>query len=148
MQSPIGQRGKATEKVVEALLKELNERHLEFAWHRYPDARAAMGRLKAQPCDYLIAAFGKAYHLEVKETRHAYLLPKAKVGQVPTLLKFAGAGIDFAVLVHHEGLGWRIIPSWYFAQVIPPSWNLSPFPLYDNAGAALKATGWFSDPGS
>lgn len=146
--SAIGQRGKYAEKKVEALLKSYNERWADVTWHRYPDARSARGALKAQPCDYLVAAHGRAYHLEVKETEHEYRLPKDKISQIPVLRKFALAGLSFAVIVHHSTLKkWRCIPQTFFLdKEVPPSWDLREFPLLDSEEEALRATGWFAHP--
>ena len=140
----IGQRGKSTEKEVEKLLTAWNNQVLEFAWHRMPDSRSARSFLKAQPADYLIAAFGNGYFMEVIATEHEYRLPREKISQTQTLNKFRTAGIDYAVIVHHTTLGkWRCIPGSFFEGDIPPSWDLRQFPLLANAREALIATGWF-----
>jgi hypothetical protein len=140
-----GQRGKPTEKQIEQGLNEYNAGILEFAWHRYPDTRSARAYLKAQPADYLVAVQGKAYHLEVKELRHPSRIAKDKISQLPVLLKFALAGLDFAVILHHTELDkWRCVPGSFFEGDIPPSWDVSQFPLLDNAEQALLATGWIT----
>lgn len=100
--------GKETEKLVEAVLKDQNER-AAFAWHRMPDAKAARGLIGAQPADYLIASTSDAYFLEVKALKHEYRLPRDRVSQLPTLKKFEMAGMRSFVLVHHYLTGvWRI----------------------------------------
>lgn len=143
--STTGTRGKAAEKAVEKVLTGYNEKLLAFAWHRLPDARAARGRLKAQPADYYLAVAGRAYHLEIKETSHSSRLAKDKLAQIPLLRKFNLAGMPFAVLVYHTELKrWRSIPGTFFDGDIPPSWDLSSFPLLDSAEAAFQATGWLT----
>ena len=67
--------GKETEKIVEALFTKWNESS-KFAWHRFPDARAARGRMAAQPADYLFFRAPYGGLLEVKATHHAYRLAK------------------------------------------------------------------------
>lgn len=132
-----GQRGKDTEKEVEELFTEWNSQTFTFAWHRMPDARAAMGRLKAQPCDYLVFR-GEGMLLEVKETTHDYRLAKDKVAQRAVLEKFRLAGARTYVLVHHTGLGqWRIVSTANLEGGIP-SWDLRDYTLYDTAADALR----------
>lgn len=131
-----GQRGKSTEVIVEDLFKVWNNSTLTFAWHRMPDARAAMGRLAAQPCDYLIFR-GCGLLLEVKETKHEYRLAKDKVAQRATLEKFRLAGAATYVLIHHTTLDqWRIISTADLEGGVP-SWDLREYPLYDTAEDAL-----------
>ena len=143
--STLGQRGKVAEKAVEKVLTACNNRVLEFAWHRLPDTRSARSFLQAQPADYYLAVRGRAYHLEVKETEHAYRIGRDRISQVPVLRKFAVAGMPFAVVVFHSTLRkWRCIPGAFFEGEIPPSWDLSQFPLLDSADEALLATGWFT----
>jgi hypothetical protein len=146
MSSMIGQRGKDAEKAVEKLLGIANNRIFEFAWHRYPDTRAARGLIQAQPCDYLIAC-GGAFHLEVKSTKHDYRLTRDKLSQLPRLLVFSSAGIPFVVLVYHSVLRqWRCVPGEFFAgDLHAPSWNLKGFQLYPNVADALLASGWFPE---
>lgn len=112
--------GKAAEKQAEAWLMQRSAGLHEFAYHRYPDARAARGALAAQPADYLVAA-GRAgvFHLEVKETGEERRLPKAKVSQYGKLLMFWWAGIQPLVLVYRSRFNdWT-----YFTarELFPPS---------------------------
>lgn len=131
-------RGKSTEKAVEKVLSAWNEAHSDFAWHRFPDARAAMGRLKAQPSDYLYFAGSFGGLLEVKETKHDYRLPRDKISQLPVMRKFSMAGATNIVLVHHSTTNlWRIAYLSYF-EGTPPSWDMSDLPTYASAEAALN----------
>lgn len=142
----VGQRGKKAEKVVEALLKAWNTRE-GFAFHRYPDARAARGALAAQPADFLIAVQPRgALHLEVKETKHEFRLARDKVSQVPVLNKFALAGVPFLVLVHHTETGiWRVVDDQLFRGTTPASWDLRPYPTFASAREALLSTEFFNE---
>jgi hypothetical protein len=68
--------GKVAEKAVQGWLEKTSASRRDFAFHRYPDARAARGALAAQPSDFLVA-YKKlgVFHLEVKETEQQYRLP-------------------------------------------------------------------------
>ena len=136
--------GDATEKLVEALFKQWNQRQ-SFAWHRLPDAKAARGRMAAQPADYIYRSNDMSGFIEVKALKHPYRLPAARVSQLPTLLKWSLAGNADIVLVHHymEGI-WRAI-SPKFLKTDVPSWDLSPFPTHTTAEAALLSTGFIAD---
>jgi hypothetical protein len=142
----VGKRGKTLEKAVEKLLAELNSLNLEFAWHRYPDTRAARGMIKAQPCDYLLAC-GRAWHLEVKETHHDFRLPRDKLSQLPTLQKFAAAGLGFGVIVHHTTTGKYRFVERQFLDIptghLHGSWNLRGCYEHDDLQSALLYSGWF-----
>jgi hypothetical protein len=135
--------GKETEKIVEKLFIEWNHSQA-FAWHRMPDARAARGRLAAQPADYLYRCGEHAGFIEVKALKHEYRLPKDRVSQLPTLLKWNLAGSDDLILVFHYMIGkWR----WMFPHQLEtdvPSWDLSCFVTFDSAEEALKSTGYFN----
>lgn len=137
-----GQRGKEAEKEVEALLRQWNTRG-DFAWHRFPDSRAARGVIAAQPSDVLIVVNGTTIFLETKETAHDSRVAKDKVSQLPMLYKFFYAGATCLVLVKHTKLKrWRIV----YATNLPiglPSWDLSEFPLFETAQDALTSTGLF-----
>lgn len=137
-----GQRGKSAEKAVEDLFKRWNEQ-LGFAWHRFPDARAAMGRLSAQPADYLYFSRGGGGFLEVKETKHLHRLAKDKVAQLPVLKKFLHAGADAWILVHHTEIDrWRIVCA-HDLTLGAPSWDLSTYETYASAEEALLSTECF-----
>lgn len=137
--------GKETEKLVETLLKKMNEK-AGFSYHRLPDAKAARGFLAAQPADFVWWCWEGHRHaggyLEVKATKHESRLAKDKVPQLPMLHKHALAGAVGLVLVHHYLLGkWRIIDAKRLVTGVP-SWELSAFPLHDSAEAALEAAGF------
>lgn len=138
-------KGKWAEKQIQDLLVAYNRRFLDVTFHRLPDARAARGALAAQPADFLLAAHGRGYFLEVKETAQLHKLPRDKVSQAPELRKFALAGMGFAVLVYHSALDqWRCIPQEVFMGDLPASWDISHLELYDTPEKALLATGWFT----
>ncbi len=136
------QAGKETEKLVEKIFAEWNHSQ-GFAFHRLPDARAAMGRLAAQPADYLYRCGPNAGFIEVKALKHEYRLPKDRVSQLPTLLKWNLAGSDDMILVYHYMIDkWR----WVFPYQLDPSaasWDLRDFVTFDSAEEALKSSGYF-----
>jgi len=130
------QAGKETERLVEALLKERNER-LSFAWHRMPDAKAARGALAAQPADYLVASAGQAFWLEVKALRHEFRLPRDRLTQLPVLKKFKLAGMPSILLVHHYTTQkWRALSAPKLSTDVP-SWDLRPWVPCDSPEEAL-----------
>lgn len=132
--------GKETEKLVEDVLRDQN-RFVEFAWHRLPDAKAARGALAAQPADYLIACRGRGFFLEVKALKHEFRLPKDRVSQLPTLKKFGLAGVSGLVMIHHYTIGqWRIVPA-SSMQTDVPSWDLSSWPTYASPQLAMCVMG-------
>ena len=138
----IGQRGKAAERLVEATLKKFNS-WANFAYFRMPDARAAMGRLKASPGDFLYFCGDLSGFIEVKSTTHAYRLTRAAVSQLPTLQKFSMAGAANLILVYHiEQNVWRVLyPTDLESDT--PSWDLKDVPTYPTAEDALISTGYF-----
>lgn len=138
----VGQRGKTAEKIVEAVLKEWNSSS-GFAFWRLPDARAAMGRLAAQPGDVCYFCGSNAGIIEIKSTEHDFRLPKDKVSQLPSLLKFEMAGAKSVIVVLHKRIGkWRLLlPSQLDTGV--PSWDLRDYVTFDSAEEALKSTGYF-----
>lgn len=134
--------GKETEKLVELQFAKWNNES-RFSWHRLPDAKAARGFLAAQPADYVWWRLPHGGYLEVKALHHDYRLPKDKVRQLPLLQKHSLAGARCFVLVHHYLLGyWRIVPASNL-EIGLPSWDLSDYPLFPSAEAALNSTGFF-----
>ena len=77
-----------------------------FAYHRFPDAKAARGALAVQPADFMFAhqnANGPYIGmLEVKETQEKYRLPKSRISQYGKLMSFALAGMPSLVLVYRS----------------------------------------------
>lgn len=137
-----GSRGKFAEKEVEKVLEQYNRTHLNFAYHRLPDARSARNFLKAQPADFMYWWDGVGGFIEVKETKHSSRLAKDKISQMPILKKFALAGARSLVIVFHSTLQqWRIAPLSFFVDEVP-SWDLSPLPTFDSAEEALKSCQW------
>lgn len=139
----IGDRGKWAESQVVTILDDLNDR-LAVTYHRYPDARSARGGgIAAQPADYLVAAYGKSFHLEVKETEHDYRLKRDKIKQLPKLHKFEKCGMDFVAVVYHSQIErWRCVPSNHLPMG-ETSWDLRDLPTFETAHEAVMATGWF-----
>ncbi len=142
-QVDLGQRGKSVETEVDEYLTLLNEKHVDFAFSRLPDARAAGGRLGAVLCDFLIWGPKGSVPLEVKETAHDFRLSKARLSQLAKLKKVAAAKAKPLVLVYHTNLGqWRVAPIDFF-QFGVPSWDLSNLELFPDAASALASTNLF-----
>ena len=131
--------GKETERLVEQLLDEENTRRADFAWHRFPDSRAAGRVIAAQPTDYLVANGKRTFLLEAKALSHAYRLPKDKVRQLATMHKFDAAGTKGVIVVNHylESV-WRCFRATDLELGLP-SWDLRPFPTFPSAELALSA---------
>ena len=137
-----GSRGKFAEKEVEKVLEQYNRTHLNFAYHRLPDARSARNFLKAQPADFMYWWDGVGGFIAVKGTKHSSRLAKVKISRRPTLKKFAMAGARSCVIVFLSTLQkWRIAALSFFVDEVP-SWDLSPLPTFDSAEEALKSCHW------
>lgn len=142
MKNERGDRGKAAEKAVEDVLRQFNQ-SLYFAYWRLPDARAAMGRLAAQPGDFVYFSNGRGGIIEAKETKHDFRIAKDKISQLAVLHKLAEAGARSLIVVHHSTTDlWRAVRPEHL-KIGPPSWDLSEFPTYKSAEAALHWSGLF-----
>ena len=143
--------GKWAEKEVQAWLEAKSAADAGFAWHRFPDARAARGALAAQPCDFLVSMAmddnggHRTVFLEVKETAQKNRLPKAKISQYGTLKKFYWTNADVMVLVYmSEFKKWVVLQAtpeyndlFYFDEC-PPSFDLSHLDKWDTAADVLS----------
>jgi hypothetical protein len=132
--------GKWAEKQAKDWLEAESNRVLTFAWHRYPDAKAARGALAAQPADFLVAN-NATYHLEVKETKEVNRLPKAKVRQYGMLLKFSLAGIKpYVVVYRSERKDWLYFSAaeLFCFDACPPSFDMTHRPTFATCGDLLK----------
>ena len=140
---PLGDRGKAAEKTVEAVLKRWNGRG-DFAYWRLPDARSARNFLAAQPGDFAYFNKPRAGIIEVKETQHSYRIAKDKISQLATLKKLDLAGASSVILIHHsvEDVWRAVLP--YDLDSSVPSWDLRDFPTFATAEVALISTDFFS----
>ena len=131
--------GKETERLVENLLNEENTRRADFAWHRFPDSKAAGRVIAAQPSDYLVANGKRTFLLEVKALSHAYRLPTHKVRPPATLPQFdAPSTKDNIVVNHYLESVWRCFRATDLELGLP-SWDLRPFPTFPSAELALSA---------
>lgn len=133
--------GKWAEREAALWLEAASQKAHDFAFHRYPDAKAARGALAAQPADFLVAACGNTYHLEVKETKQINRLPKAKVRQFGMLKKFHWAGITpYVVVYRSEREDWIYLgPSQLFCfEDCPPSFDMTHLQIYPNCAAVLQ----------
>lgn len=142
----VGQRGKKAEKLAQVMLDTLNLQRANFAYLRLPDARAAMGRMKAMPADYLVFTQGRTIALEVKQSEHSYRLARDKLPQLAVLRKLQWAGVRALVLLYHSVENcWRSMDLSAFDGDIPPSWDLSEYTTYPTAREAFDA--WWREYG-
>lgn len=133
--------GKWAEREAKLWLEKHSNEVLAFAYHRYPDARAARGALAAQPADFLIAN-GSTFHLEVKETAQINRLPKAKISQYGTLLKFHYAGVIPYVVVYRSACkDWICLgPAELFGfEECPASFDMTQRPTFATCGEILRS---------
>lgn len=132
-------RGKDAEKKVSDWLKLMNTQIACFAWYRFPDARSAMGRMKAAPADFLVSSPAGVTFLEVKETEHDYRLGKDDVSQLPELKKWQLAGCRAAVLIYHKKIkSWRCIDVKDMPSIERGSWDFRGEPLFPTCQAAFE----------
>lgn len=138
-------KGKWAEKVAATWLEAQSQKEAGFAYHRYPDAKAARGALSAQPADFLVSFkrgdLREVYHLEVKETEQTIRLPKSKLSQYGKLKMFNDAGIRAVVLVHRSTVGdWLYFDERHLFQQdeCPPSFPFQFCPKFVSAEEALK----------
>ena len=136
--------GKWAEKQAALYLEECSRESSYFAWHRFPDARAARGLLAAQPADFLVSFksfYGnRTIYLEVKECANPKRLPKAKIGQYGLLYKFWLTGAHVLVLVFMSATGkWVGLDGETLFQYdeCPASFPLHDLKTYDSAAEAL-----------
>lgn len=128
-------KGKATEKRVQVYLESRSRASTDFAWHRFPDSRAARGALAAQPSDFLVGIAGAMTFLEVKETKEKHRLPKASVSQYGALLKWHLAGFRVLVVVYRSELqDWTYLDNddLFGYDVCPPSFPFHVSRTYPN----------------
>lgn len=131
--------GHEVEILVEREFQIMNTRK-DFAWHRLPDAKAARGRMAAQPADYIYRSDPYSGYIEVKALKHPYRLPSARVTQLPTLHKWALAGAtNFILVFHYMDQKWRIVNS-ALLEFGVPSWDLSEYEAYGTPREALLST--------
>lgn len=137
-------KGQWAQKETEKWLIEKSNANLRFAWHRYPDARAARGGMSMpQPADYLVGWRGIATNLEVKETAQKTRLPKAKIGQYGKLKLWNFAGFETALLIYRSFYNdWVVLEA---SDLFPPGDAPASFQIadplrktYDTAAQALE----------
>jgi hypothetical protein len=120
--------GKQAEKEVAIWLESCSQQDSGFAFHRFPDARAARGALAAQPSDFLVSlidkiGFNRTVYLEVKETAQERRLPKAKISQYGSLMKFFWTRADVVVLIYMSQF-----KHWVFLEATQDNDELFDFP--------------------
>lgn len=141
--------GKWAEKEAQDWLESCSQQDAGFAWHRFPDARAAMGRLSAQPSDFLVSVAAprgsnRTVYLEAKETAQERRLPKAKIGQYGMLRKFFWTNAEVVVLVYMSAhKKWcylqanQSIDDLFCYEDCPASFPLTDLPQFETAAEAL-----------
>lgn len=142
----LGDRGKWAEQQAEEWMEAESARNAEFAWHRFPDSRAARNPLPPQPSDYLVGFRYPAHNpmaslLEVKETENVTRLPKDKLRQYGKLRMFHMAGFRIFALVfrsHHND--WVVFRAedLFSTDIAPKSFPFLGLKTYPNAAAALE----------
>ena len=131
-------KGKEAEREVGKVLEKYASTVLEFDYLRLPDARSAMGRMKAMPADFEFYLPGMHGLIEVKETAHDFRLTRSKISQLPMMQRRARAGGRCFVVIHHSTIGkWRRVPVRALVGEVP-SWDLSAWPTYDSAMEAME----------
>lgn len=133
--------GKWAERQVRLWLDERSAKDSTFAFHRYPDARAARGALAAQPADFIAANSTRVWHIETKETAQSHRLPKAKVRQYGMLRKFWWAGIEPCLPIFRStDNDWVALgPNELFMfEDCPPSFLISALKSYPTAADLLQ----------
>ncbi len=91
--------GKKLEKEVTAYLKK-RMRDPEFWSYRFPDAHRCMGRLPAQPADYLILYKDQRILLDPKDSKSDRVNFKSRFSQLPKMNRFEMAWGFGYFLVH------------------------------------------------
>jgi hypothetical protein len=132
-----GSKGKPSETAVQDILTKLGN-SAEFDWSRIYDARSAGGRFPARPGDFEFFCPGVHGLIEVKELKHAFRLPSARLPQLPKLRKRQLAGGEIVVVIFHTQLEkWRAVPVEWLSRNLGSSWDLREFPYRDTLKGAL-----------
>ena len=123
-----GQRGKASERLVQTALTGMRAEHDFLDYSRSVDSRAAGRIVEAQVCDYTVFCRGRAYSLEVKSLQTGTRL-KTFV-QLPRMLRRAMAGVPGIVLVHLIEMDrWVMIDlEWFKTKHDAASWDVGNIP--------------------
>ncbi len=137
--------GKWAEKEAQSHLESCSRQSHDFAYHRFPDARAARGALAAQPSDFLVSFASRngnrTIYLEVKESQNPNRLSKAKIGQYGMLLKFHLTNAEVLVLVFmstHNKWVYLTGDDLFSYETCPASFPLTNLPTYASAAEALE----------
>lgn len=135
-----GDAGKWAELQVQKWLDAESNANASFAFHRFPDARAARGALASQPSDHLVVHRGEVTFLETKETAEKTRLPRSKISQYGSLMKMNWAGARVLVIVHRsEFKDWIILHNRHlFFNDTPASFPFAGLSTYPTAAAVLE----------
>lgn len=134
-------RGTWAEARVKEWLEARSAALLGFAWHRYPDTKAARNYVTAQPSDFEIVWDGVPFKLEVKESGEKTRLPRSRIGQWAVLRKFWLAKARVIVLVYRTDLNhWVYFGGKdLFSHDVPPnSYPFSGMAVFETAEEALS----------
>lgn len=138
--------GKWAEKEAATWLEQCSKEDAGFAWHRFPDSKAARGLIAAQPSDFLVSVAVRdgsnvTVYLEVKETANPARLPKAKIGQYGMLQKFHWTNAKVLVLVYmsaHQKWSYLTGDDLFCFEDCPSSFLLASLRRFDTAADALQ----------
>lgn len=113
--------GKYLEDEIEKQLKKNTD--LGIHWIRLPDARAARGRVAAQPADYFLCNRGSAIYLEAKSQKGK--IPRLKrFSQESAMRRWGSAGVRGLLIVHFHELGRLFLVDVKNLESGKPSWVL------------------------
>lgn len=127
----IASRGKWAESEFKKWADKKSSACKDFAWLRYPDARA--GSKVAAPSDFGAVYRGKPYVIEIKEVEHTHLLPKKNfaIEKINRMRKWMWAGSSALVIVYFKDAAvWRTAPlDWFFEHYKEKgAWDMREFP--------------------
>lgn len=122
----IGTRGKWAEGKFRAWAKLQSEAKLDFAFLRYPDARA--GSRVVAPSDFEVLYAGQHYNIEIKEVDHSFRLPHKNFSEdkIARMRKWELAGgASWVVIYFAPAKIWRVETVGWFMHKVGGSWDMS-----------------------
>lgn len=139
-------RGVDCERRVQAFLEKwvaVDPVHREA--NRLPDTKAAGRITKAAPADFDFYCYDSHTEeeffglIEAKETEHEYRLPKARVTQLPTMMRRARCGGLCVVVVYHSTIKmYRAFQIYHLHNTEGASIDLRNWPLFYTVEEALS----------
>ncbi len=143
----IANKGKKEEKLVGDVLEELKLRIPYFDYARRPDARASMGRIKAQPSDFECVINGHQIEIEVKSTKAAKTIPYKNFSQLGMLRRKRMCHVTVIALIYRSKHKKWCMPNfdWMLDDYEPKkraSWDISECVMFETVAELLtKALG-------